>query len=69
VRRPGQKEERYVQLLSGEGDMEERAPPLASSDETQADSATLEQRVARLERELAALQSRVGPSRAEHLGR
>ena len=65
-RRPGQKEERYAQLLGGEqeGESEDRAPVLAAGAEAEANSATLEQRVAQLERELAALKARMGDPRA-----
>jgi len=60
LRRPGQKEERYAQLLGGEEEDEDRTPPLTTSTEPQANSLTLEQRVARLERELAELKARGG---------
>ena len=64
-RRPGQKEERYA-LLGGEqeGESEDRAPALAAGAEAEANSATLERRVAQLERELAALKARMGDPRA-----
>jgi len=50
-RRPGQKEERYRQLLGGEGGAEEHAAPQAA-----ADAPGLEERVARLEEQVAELQ-------------
>ena len=53
-RRPGQKEERYAQLLAGEAEpaAENAAPPAARS--------PLEERVERLEAEVAALREAVG---------
>ena len=59
-RRPGQKEERYAQLLGGDaedGTQPDRAPTLADAASAPADDrlAALEQRVDRLERELAEL--------------
>jgi uncharacterized protein YceH (UPF0502 family) len=58
-RRPGQKEERYAQLLGGNEDANPAAVP-TPGDEPRANSVTLEQRVAQLERELAELQARLG---------
>src|SRR5262249_38296362 len=66
-RRPGQKEERYVQLLSGEsaadGDRAaaDASEPLQTADDRDDDDAlrTLAVRVDRLERELAALRDDV----------
>jgi uncharacterized protein YceH (UPF0502 family) len=56
-RRPGQKEERYAQLLGGDGDLEAAqptpAPPHAQDDRLE----ELEARVARLEDELASLRA------------
>jgi uncharacterized protein len=54
-RRPGQKEERYVQLLGGDAPAADAAPP---PDRV----AALEERVAKLEAELAELRSRLGRS-------
>ncbi len=61
ARRPGQKEERYVQLLGGDGE-EEHAPeaaadgaPLAARHEPD----DLQERVARLEREVAELRAAI----------
>jgi hypothetical protein len=50
-RRPGQKEERYTQLLGGEAPEEPQPTPSSSSD--------LEERVARLEQAVRALQERL----------
>jgi uncharacterized protein len=61
-RRPGQKEERYVQLLAGEEEGPAALePPVAapSSTETAAGGAIPEDRVDRLERELADLREQV----------
>jgi uncharacterized protein YceH (UPF0502 family) len=52
-RRPGQKEERYAQLIGGDAAAEAPAP-VAS------DGSSLEQRVARLEAEVAELRERLG---------
>ena len=49
-RRPGQKEQRYAQVLGGDADVAEPAVSEAEPDEP-----SLEERVARLEREVAAL--------------
>ena len=54
-RRPGQKEERYAQLLGGDADEPEASP----AEPAAAPSAPLEERVERLEAELAALRSAV----------
>jgi uncharacterized protein len=67
-RRPGQKEERYAQLLGGEVEDAERAPVPTPDTEPQADSLALEQRVARLERELAELKARMGMAPAADPG-
>jgi uncharacterized protein YceH (UPF0502 family) len=55
-RRPGQKEERYAQLIGGESPAEvsPAAAPVAS------DGSSLEQRVARLEAEVAEIRERLG---------
>ena len=56
-RRPGQKEERYVQLLGGETEAGETRPAAMPYDTAAADSGDgLEERVARLEEQVAALQ-------------
>ena len=56
-RRPGQKEERWAQLLGGDGEEAESvAPPQAG--------ASLEERVARLEHEVAELRRQVAELRA-----
>jgi uncharacterized protein YceH (UPF0502 family) len=75
-RRPGQKEERYAQLL-GEGEADEQEPA-AGLDRPSAPRVTgappapaaseLEQRVARLEREVAELQARLAGDGAAALG-
>jgi hypothetical protein len=53
-RRPGKKEERYAQMLAGEGEpATESAPPVAAR-------SPLEERVERLEAEVAALREAVG---------
>jgi hypothetical protein len=69
-RRPGQKEERYTQLLGGESEAEtadtasrsvsEPAGNGAVEAEPQAATASLEARVERLEREVAELRARAG---------
>jgi len=69
-RRPGQKEERYAHLLAAEPDDEQaQAQPAAASEQHNGAApaaATLEQRVARLEREVAELRERLlGPREAE----
>ena len=69
-RRPGQKEERYGQLLGGAGDDTATAVQAASHDlgepeRAHANGAGLEQRVARLEREVAELRARAGVLGAE----
>src|SRR5438876_12452218 len=53
TRRPGQKEERYAQLIGGEA--AEAPEPVVASD-----GSSLEQRVARLEAEVAELRERLG---------
>ena len=60
-RRPGQKEQRYVQLLGGAGADEDPAPGPAGTSE--------EDRLGRLERELADLRSEVASLRDELGGR
>lgn len=67
ARRPGQKEERYVQLLGEDGNdrevhevahpAQELAPPVPADDDARAE---LEQRVARLERSVAELRAALG---------
>jgi uncharacterized protein len=54
-RRPGQKEDRYAQLLGGDGDAGEWVAPVAS---TPAPASRLEERVAELERRIAELEQR-----------
>jgi uncharacterized protein YceH (UPF0502 family) len=68
-RRPGQKEERYAQLLGGEPEEESAAEspsstPAATASAEAADSrlAVVEERLSRLEQEVAALRERL-PSR------
>lgn len=58
-RRPGQKEQRYAQLLGGD---EEEAEPEAAAPPAAAGSAapSLEERVARLEAEVAAIREELG---------
>jgi uncharacterized protein YceH (UPF0502 family) len=59
-RRPGQKEQRYEQLLGGapeEGTVDE---PVSAADPQVDAPADLEERVARLEREVAALRAELG---------
>jgi uncharacterized protein YceH (UPF0502 family) len=51
-RRPGQKEDRWAQLLGGEADESDEAPPPQPAD-------SLEQRVRRLEEEVAELRARL----------
>jgi uncharacterized protein len=61
-RRPGQKEERWAQLLGGDGDAAP-APPTPQSAPAQDDRlGDIEQRLARLERLFEELQDRLGPS-------
>jgi uncharacterized protein YceH (UPF0502 family) len=62
-RRPGQKEDRYGQLLGGE-------EPAAAATEAQAPAAptSLEARLDRLEEEVAALRRAVEALRADHAG-
>ena len=55
ARRPGQKEERFAQLLGGEAESGEPAPSWAPPPAATADG-DLEQRVARLEEQVAELQ-------------
>jgi len=55
-RRPGQKEQRYTQLLGGE----EEEVPQRVDPPAEAVTASLEERVARLEREVAALREELG---------
>ena len=64
-RRPGQKEQRYVQLLGGEGDEADESPaaqPVATEPPPPPESAgpSLEERVSRLEAEVAALREELG---------
>jgi uncharacterized protein YceH (UPF0502 family) len=56
-RRPGQKEQRYVQLLGGESPAETPAPTERSHD-----SSSLEARVERLEEQVAELMRRLSPA-------
>jgi len=56
-RRPGQKEQRYAQLLGGDSDDTAPAAPVPSAEPGEP---SLEERVARLEREVAALRSELG---------
>jgi uncharacterized protein YceH (UPF0502 family) len=56
-RRPGQKEQRYVQLLGGESPAETGAPTERSHD-----SSSLEARVERLEEQVAELMRRLSPA-------
>jgi len=58
-RRPGQKEDRYMQLLGG------GAPELSLADEPPPGSAGLEARVARLEQEVSSLRAVLESLRAE----
>jgi uncharacterized protein len=68
-RRPGQKEERYAHLLGAEDEKianaDETPPPRSQADEqpSSASSAELEERVGRLEREVAELRSLLGAER------
>jgi uncharacterized protein len=55
-RRPGQKEDRYAQLLGGDGDAGEWIAPAAS---VPAPPSRLEERVAELERRIAELEQRL----------
>jgi uncharacterized protein len=64
-RRPGQKEERYAQLLGGDGVEAEAEAPVAASDDR---LARLEERVTRLEEQLAALQGTGGGESAGEAG-
>jgi uncharacterized protein YceH (UPF0502 family) len=62
-RRPGQKEQRYEQLLGGAPDEEGSAEEPAAAQPAEAERpapAGLEERVARLEREVAALRAELG---------
>jgi len=60
-RRPGQKEQRYVQLLGGEDEEVEAAPPAEPAPAQEEPGApALEERVARLEAEVAALREELG---------
>ena len=64
-RRPGQKEQRYEQLLGDATEEEDSAEPLAAAEPAAPDAeppspAGLEERVARLEREVAALRAELG---------
>jgi uncharacterized protein YceH (UPF0502 family) len=56
AKRPGEREERWLQLLGGEAQPDEAAPTVP----TAAASPDLEERVARLEREVAELRERLG---------
>jgi uncharacterized protein YceH (UPF0502 family) len=58
-RRPGQKEERYTQLLGGDGDGEPAAAAAAAAEPARDRLAELEERVERLEQELAELRERI----------
>jgi uncharacterized protein YceH (UPF0502 family) len=61
-RRPGQKEERYLQLLSSGGeDGEEQQPPPSRGDDLEQRVARLEEEVVTLRRALEALALRVRP--------
>jgi uncharacterized protein YceH (UPF0502 family) len=68
-RRPGQKEERYVQLLGGEAEAPDVAPspmPMPAPVPRAVDG--LEERVARLEREVAQLRAALGDVSADVSG-
>ena len=68
-RRPGQKEERYAQLLGGRADVPAAADE-AGPGESPDDMRTLEERVRRLEEEVAALREALasrGPAPASHV--
>jgi uncharacterized protein YceH (UPF0502 family) len=60
-RRPGQKEERWTQLLGGEEEL--REPPTAPTPVREDRLSSFEERLARLERRLEELESRLGPER------
>jgi uncharacterized protein len=60
-RRPGQKEERWAQLLGGEEEVSE--PSTAPTPVREDRLSSFEERLARLERRLEELESRLGPER------
>ncbi len=60
-RRPGQKEDRYEQLLGGAGG----EPSPATADSEPVETAPAEDRLTRLEREVAELRAELGALRAE----
>ncbi len=60
ARRPGQKEQRYVQLLGGEEEAEEAPAVAAAPAPAEPGAPSLEERVARLEAEVAALREELG---------
>jgi uncharacterized protein len=65
-RRPGQKEERYVQLLGEEAESSDAAPsPMSMPTPAPRAVDGLEERVARLEREVAQLRAALGDGLAE----
>jgi uncharacterized protein YceH (UPF0502 family) len=64
-RRPGQKEERYAQLLEQQPESETPAATATNGAPATAEGDLLEERVARLEREVAALRALVGHPAAE----
>jgi uncharacterized protein YceH (UPF0502 family) len=64
-RRPGQKEQRYRQLLGGEPVAAEEEPPPERSVPADAPDTSLDVRVARLEEELQALRGAVEELRRE----
>jgi uncharacterized protein len=59
TRRPGQKEQRYAQLLGGDETTGAESPEAAGRAETEASTGSLEARVARLEEELERLRESV----------
>jgi uncharacterized protein YceH (UPF0502 family) len=68
-RRPGQKEERYIQLLGEEGETSDRGAPAAAPVAGAMGAVdTLEERVARLEREVVRLRAALGERPAEEGG-
>ncbi|MDQ2632077.1 MAG: YceH family protein [Actinomycetota bacterium] len=58
-RRPGQKEERYEQVLGGGGESEGEAPPAETATEDQPAASPREDRLDRIERELRELRAAV----------